>query len=70
MDETVRVALFSVMQVKHGPWVVVDDAKGKRLVASCPNLDAALMVAALMNGNAEAAMERRRAVIAGLDICR
>jgi hypothetical protein len=37
------------------PWLVVDDAKGKRLVASCPNIEAALMIAALMNGNAAVA---------------
>jgi hypothetical protein len=61
-------ARFTVTQVTDGPWVVVDDTKGKRLVASCPNKDAAMMIAALMNGNAEAAMARRRAVIAELDL--
>jgi hypothetical protein len=45
----------------------LDEGKGKRLVASCPNMHLAMMVAALMNGNPEAAMERRRAIIAMLD---
>jgi hypothetical protein len=54
--------------VNDGLRVAVDDAKAKRLIASCPNRDAALMIAALMNGNAEAAMIRRRALIAELDL--
>jgi len=56
-------ARFSVSQVNDCPWLVVDDNKGGRLVASCPARDIALMVAALMNGNPEAAMERRKSVI-------
>jgi hypothetical protein len=67
-DELRGNARFSVAQMQTGPWLVVDDTKGKPLVASCPNMDAALMVAALMNGNPEAAMERRRAVLAALDV--
>jgi hypothetical protein len=69
MTDPCHGARFSVSQMKDGPWLVVDDRHGKRLVASCPNMDAALMVAAIMNGNAEAAMERRKAVIAALDRC-
>jgi hypothetical protein len=67
-NDTGHGARFSASQVNDGLWVVVDDAKAKRLIASCPNRDAALMIAALMNGNAEAAMIRRRALIAELDL--
>ena len=67
-DETPHIARFSISPLKDGgPWVVVDDTKGKRLIATCPNMDIALMVAALMNGNPTAAIARRRAVIAALD---
>jgi hypothetical protein len=60
-------ARFSVSQIKDGPWRVADDAKDGRLVASCPARDIALMVAALMNGNPEAAMERRKTIIAAIN---
>jgi hypothetical protein len=60
-------ARFSVSQVKDGPWLVVDEIKGRTLVASCPSRDVALMIAALMNGNPEAAIERRKSVVFALD---
>jgi hypothetical protein len=50
-----------------GPFLVLDETKDKHLVAGCTSLDAAMMVAAVLNGNPKAAMERRRAVIARLD---
>ena len=40
-------------------WVVVDDARQKQLVASCPRYDCALMVAALMNGDMVQAVQYR-----------
>jgi hypothetical protein len=67
MNDDPRNARFSATQVKDGPWVVVDDANAKRLLASCPNRNAALMIAALMNGNTAAATKRRRVVIDDLD---
>ena len=61
-------ARFSVSPIQGGgPFHVLDDVKGKRLIASCPSMDLAMTVAALMNGNPEAAMERRRAIISVLD---
>jgi hypothetical protein len=57
----------SVSQVKDGPWLVVDETKGGTLVASCPSRDVALMIAALMNGNPEAAIERRKSVVLALN---
>jgi hypothetical protein len=67
-NEASHTARFSISPVKQGgPWVVVDDAKDKRLVATCSSVDIALMLAALMNGNSNAAIERRPAVIAALD---
>ena len=58
-NDTGHGARFSVSQVNDGLWVVVDDAKAKRLIASCRNRDAELMIAALMNGNAPPADSKR-----------
>jgi hypothetical protein len=53
-------ARFSVSKVgKSLTWVVVDDARHRQLVASAPNYDCALMIAALMNGDMVQAVQRR-----------
>jgi hypothetical protein len=49
--DTGHGARLSVAQMNDRAWIVVDDTKSKRLVASCPNKDAAMMIAALTNGN-------------------
>jgi hypothetical protein len=59
---------FSVSQVSGGPWIVVDRSRLEQLVASCPNMDAAQMVAAVMNGDMDGAIESRKAVLAALDM--
>lgn len=46
---------FSVVQVKDGPWVVVDGADHRRRIASCVDADTARMIAALMNDDADQA---------------
>jgi hypothetical protein len=58
---------FSVVQVQDGPWLVVDRAHDRRMVASCPDADAAKMIAAVMNGQIDEAMARRDEAIAGLN---
>jgi hypothetical protein len=57
-------ARFSVSQVSNRlTWVVVDDAHEKQLVASSPNYDCALMIAALMNGDMVQAVQYRDDVL-------
>ena len=63
LDNTVR---FSVVQIKDGPWIVVDRACDRRMVASCPEPGAAKMIVALMNGRIDEAVESREETIAGL----
>jgi hypothetical protein len=52
---------FSVVQVKDGPWLVVDGADHRRLIASCADAETAQMVMALMNGDFEQAVAGREA---------
>jgi hypothetical protein len=61
-------ARFSLSPVQGGgPFLVSDEDKGKRLVASRPKMDLAMMVAAPMKGSPQAAIDRRRATIAILE---
>ena len=51
---------FSVSRVSNSmTWVVVDDARGKHLIASCPSYDCAVMISALMNGDMVQAAQYR-----------
>ncbi|WP_147262835.1 hypothetical protein [Roseiarcus fermentans] len=56
---------FSIVQIKDGPWVVVDRQDHRRRIASCVDAGAAEMIAALMNGDLDQAIAVRDAV-AGL----
>jgi hypothetical protein len=60
-------ARFSVVQIKDGPWIVVDHRRRRRTIASCVDEVAAHMIAALMNGNVDEAIAGRDAAIAELD---
>ena len=57
---------FSVVHIQDGPWLVVDWAQQRRMVASCPDSGAAQMIAALMNGHFQEAIASRDEAIAGL----
>ena len=58
---------FSIVQIEDGPWIVVDRAHDRRMVASCPDAGAAKMIAALMNGQIDEALAGRDETIAGLN---
>jgi hypothetical protein len=60
-------ARFSVVQIKDGPWIVVDQACDRRMVASSPHVDAAKMIAALLNGHIDQAVESREDTLAELN---
>ena len=55
---------FVVIDVKDGPWLVLDLARGRKVVASCFDLRAAETFAALMNGDVRSALARRDDAIA------
>jgi hypothetical protein len=57
---------FSVVQIKDGPWVVVDCFDHRRRIASCADAGAARMIAALMNGDIHQALADRDAALAEL----
>jgi len=57
---------FSVVQIKDGPWVVVDRWDHRRRIASCADDSAARMIAALMNGDVPQAIADRDAALAEL----
>jgi hypothetical protein len=63
MDTTLR---FTVVQIKDGPWVVVEQHDHRRRIASCADADAARMIAAFMNGDFEEAILGRDAATARL----
>ena len=58
---------FSILQIKDGPWIIVDRLDHRRRIAGCIDLGAAQMIAALMNGNVEQATACRVEAIAALD---
>ena len=58
---------FSIVRIKDGPWIVVDRAHDRRVVASCPDVGAAKMIAALMNGQIDEALAGREEAIAGVN---
>ena len=58
---------FSILQIKDGPWIVVDRMDHRRRIAGCIDSGAALMIAALMNGNVEHVTSCRVEAIAALD---
>ena len=58
---------FSVVQIKDGPWVVVDRTDHRRRIASCLDAGAAAMIAALMNGDVDQALAHRDAAVADVD---
>ena len=64
LESSVR---FSVVPIKDGPWIVVDRACDRRVVASCPHVGAAKMIVALMNGHVAQAVESREETIAELN---
>ena len=55
---------FSILQIKDGPWIVVNRLDHRRRIAGCIDLGAAQMIAALMNGNVERATACRVEAIA------
>ena len=57
---------FSVTEIKDGPWLVLDLALGRKIVASCFDPRTAEIFAALMNGDLQNVMARREAAIASL----
>ena len=57
---------FTVINIKNGPWLVLDLAQSRKIVASCFDLRSAETFAALMNGDVQAAMAQRDAAIAAL----
>jgi hypothetical protein len=57
---------FSVTEIKDGPWLVLDLALGRKIVASCFDPRAAETFAALMNGDLQSVMAQREAAIASL----
>ncbi len=63
MDTSLR---FTVVQIKDGPWIVVEQRDHRRRIASCASADAAKMIAAFMNGDFEQAILGRDAAIAEL----
>ena len=64
-NEDMADTRFSVSQVaKSLTWVVVDDDRQKQLVASSPNYDCALMIAALMNSDMVQAVRCRDDLLA------
>ena len=58
---------FSTLQIKDGPWIVVDRLEHRRSIAICVDSGAAQMIAALMNGDVEHASACRDEAIAELD---
>ena len=60
-------ARFSVTEVRGGPWIVTDQMRANRLVASSPHLDVADMVAAFMNGDTDRAATNLAAALATID---
>ncbi len=58
---------FSIVQIKDGPWVVVDRKDHRRRIASCIDPCAAEMIAALMNGEIEQAIAARDSTLAEFD---
>jgi len=63
---TGRSPRFSVVQIKHGPCLVLDLACHRKTVASSFDLDAAEALARLMNGDIQNAIASRNAAIASL----
>ena len=57
---------FTVVEIKDGPWLVLDLARSRKIVASCFDFCAAETFAALMNGDVQNAMTRRDAAVASL----
>ena len=53
---------FSIVEIKDGPWIVVDRLDHRRRIASCVDACAAAMIAALMNGDLDQAIAGREAV--------
>jgi hypothetical protein len=58
---------FSTLQIKDGPWIVVDRLEHRRSIAICVDSGAAQMIAALMNGDVGHATACRDEAIAELD---
>jgi hypothetical protein len=63
-----RSKRFSLIEVKDGPWLVLDLARDRKIVASCFDAHAAETFAALMNGDVQRAIARRDAAIAFLTV--
>jgi hypothetical protein len=51
-NEMVR---YHVSRVNDGPWLVLDEGRWRRIVATCPQEQDAKAIAALMNGDVERA---------------
>ena len=61
-----RPMRFFVFKIEDGPWLVLDQARDRKTVASCSDSGAAETFAALMNGDFQYAMARRDEAIASL----
>ena len=46
---------FRVARIDDGPWLVLDEGRWRRVVATCPQERDARAIAALMNGDIERA---------------
>ena len=55
---------FTVIDIKNGPWLVLDLARGRKIIASCFDLPSAEAFAELMNGDVQRAIARRDAAVA------
>jgi hypothetical protein len=61
-----RPMRFFVFQIEDGPWLVLDQARNRKTVASCSDPRAAETFASLMNGDIETAVAGRNETIASL----
>jgi hypothetical protein len=59
---------FFVFKIEDGPWLVLDQARDRRTVASCSDAGAAETFAALMNGDVQTAIAIRDAAIESLGL--
>ena len=57
---------FLVIKIEDGPWLVLDQARDRKTLASCSDPCAAETLAARMNGDIHAAIAIRDEAIASL----
>jgi hypothetical protein len=61
---------FRIVRLQDGRWLVIDEGRWRRVVASCPQEGDARAIAALMNGDAEGARAIHREFLAGETLAR